>query len=248
LAWFWARIKARTTRLGYPEGGFQSLADKLEKEIQKKGGKVLLNQRVQNIDHTKILSDGKKYEFDKVIVTVPNIIFSKLAQAIDRDYKNKLDSFEGIGAVTMMLELSRPFFSTGVYWLNICDKGYPFLAVVEHTNYMDKKFYGGNHILYVGNYLPHSHKYFSMTKETLLEKYHPYLEKLCPGYRSNIVDVQVFRAPFAQPIVKTNFSKKILPFDTPWENVYLSNMQQVYPWDRGTNFSVRLGDEIASYL
>lgn len=40
MAWFWARIKKRSTKLGYLKGGFQVLINTLEKEIKKNGGKI----------------------------------------------------------------------------------------------------------------------------------------------------------------------------------------------------------------
>jgi len=48
-----------------------------------------------------------------------------------------------------------------------------------------------------------------------------------------------------QAIISTNYSKNILPFKTPLKNVFLANMDQVYPWDRGTNYAVELGNKIA---
>src|SRR5690606_21052567 len=155
---------------------------------------------------------------------------------------------KGIGAVNMVLELTKPFLPNKVYWLSICDTQNPFLAVVEHTNFIDKKYYDNKHIVYVGNYLPHGHTYFSMKKEELLKEYDPYLQKLHAGYEKHIVNSYVFKEPFAQPIVTPGFSKQILDFETPLPHVFLANMQQVYPWDRGTNFAVAKGKEVASVI
>jgi hypothetical protein len=35
------------------------------------------------------------------------------------------------------------------------------------------------------------------------------------------------------------------PIRTPVERLYLANTTQVYPEDRGTNYAVRLGDQVA---
>ena len=53
-----------------------------------------------------------------------------------------------------MLRLKKPFFKDNTYWLNVCDKTAPVMAIVEHTNYMDKKYYNDEHLLYLGNYKP----------------------------------------------------------------------------------------------
>ena len=256
LAWFWARIKARSPKLGYPEGGFQQLVDKAAEYVEKKGATFFYNSSVTNIENTddnvtlEVEKDGSKskYEFDQVLVTVPNIFFNNMAPSLPVDYKDKLLSFKGIGAVNMVLELDAPFFTSDVYWLSICNKNYPFLAVVEHTHFIDKKHYNNRHLVYVGNYLSTDHRYFSLTKEELLKEYDAHLKKLCPDYDKHLKNTYIFKVPFAQPVVTKNFSEKILPFETPMQNVFLANMQQVYPWDRGTNYAVELGKKVAGVM
>ncbi len=252
LAWFWARVKARSPQLGYPEGGFQNMVEVLAEKIEERGGVIRYNtpthKLAQKDGKTVVKINGATYEYDAVIVTVPNILFSKMTPDLPDEYHEKLLSFEGIGAVNMVLEMDKPFFDTDVYWLSICEKEYPFLAVVEHTNLIEKEHYNNRHIVYVGNYLPHDHEYFSKSPEELLEIYDPYLKKLNSKYRSALKDITVFKVPFAQPIVTPNFSEKVLPFDTPIENMYLANIQQVYPWDRGTNFAVDMGRQVAGHI
>lgn len=252
LAWFWARVKARSPQLGYPEGGFQHMVEVLAEKIEERGGVIRYSTPTHKLakkgDKTVVKINGEQYEYDAVLVTVPNILFSKMTPGLPDRYHEKLLSFEGIGAVNMVFELSEPFFDSDVYWLSICEKEYPFLAVVEHTNLVDKSHYNNRHIVYVGNYLTHDHEYFSKSPEELLEIYDPYLKKLNPKYKSTVKDVTVFKVPFAQPIVTKQFSEKILPYDTPIENMYLANMQQVYPWDRGTNYAVDKGLEVARHI
>ena len=186
LAWFWARIKARSTELGYPDEGFQGLAEKLAQTIINNKGNIQYKTTVTNLEQKNTESvitfqeNGTKLQesFDAVLVTLPNLQFAGIAPSLPETYKKKLRNFKGIGAVNMVLELSKPMLPNNVYWLSICDQSYPFLAVVEHTNFIHKKYYGNNHIVYVGNYLPHGHAYFSLSEEALLKEYDPYLKKL----------------------------------------------------------------------
>jgi protoporphyrinogen oxidase len=134
------------------------------------------------------------------------------------------------------------------YWLNVCDTQAPVLAIVEHTNFMNKSHYNNEHLLYLGNYLPMDHRYFSMTPQALLKEFNTYLQKIRPQYDKHILGIKKFTAPFAQPIIPVNYSKKVPPFETPLQNVYLANIQQVYPWDRGTNYAVELGEKIAGLI
>lgn len=252
LSWFYARIKSRTTQLGYPASGFQSFADNLAKKILNLKGEIFLNTEIVSLEEKNnevmVYVDSKKNYFDKVIVTTPNNLFAKIATQIKPDYKEKLLSFKGIGAINMVLELDQRFFKTNVYWLSICDSKFPFLALVEHTNMISSAFYNNKHLLYIGNYLPENHEYFKLTKEELLKIYDPFLKKFNAHYKKYINSINVFSVPFAQPVVTTNYSLKLLSHKTPIKNVYLANMQQVYPWDRGTNFAVSMGNQVANLV
>lgn len=250
LAWFWARVHKRTTKLAYPKGGFLDFANHLVDKIGKMGGKVIFGSGVEKIESGKkvlIKSTGKKYEFDKVIVTLPSLFFSKIAD-LPEEYVNKMANLKGLGAINLVLRLKKPFLQDSTYWLSVCDKKAPILAIVEHTNFMDKKNYNDEHLLYLGNYLPSDHPYFSMDKKDILKKYDSFLKEINKNYKESLIDFEVFKAPFAQPIVPVNYSKMIPPTKTPLKNVFLANIQQVYPWDRGTNYAVELGKKVADLI
>lgn len=256
LAWFWARIYKRTSSLAYPEGGFLNFAFHLEKEIKNNGGKFYYNTEVKNLSSKAapqvIFSIADKQpkteKFDKVIVTLPLSLFIKIAPSLPIQYVEKAKKFVNIGAMNLVLRLRKPFLKDGSYWLNMCDIKSPILAVVEHTNFMDKKHYNNEHLLYLGNYMEIADKRFSMSKENLLKLYDPWLKKINPNYQRFIISSQLFHAPFAQPIITTKYSKKIPTTVTPLKNVFLANIQQVYPWDRGTNYAVELGKEISRII
>jgi len=256
LAWFWARITKRTTSLAYPAGGFLRFAEALTEKVREQKGDVQFGADVQAITEKKgkvvvtLSRKGKKYEhvFDKVIVTLPGFHFAKLTPSLPEDYTKKLLSLKGIGAVNLVVRLTEDFFNDGTYWLSICEKNTPVLAVVEHTNFMDKVHYNNERLLYLGNYVPMDHRYVAMPVEEILKEMTPFLKKINPTFEKNVIGVKKFIAPFAQPIIPTNYSEMIPPFETPIKNVYLANMQQVYPWDRGTNYAVELGEKVAKLI
>jgi len=249
LAWFWARIAKRTPSLAYPKGGFLEFANAIVFLIKKKGGKVLFETQVKKISAEK---NGtvkvNDLTFDKVIVTLPSFSFVQITPQLPITYKQKLLDLKGLGAINLVLRLNKPFFQDQTYWLNICDPKYPLTGIVEHTNFMDKKYYNNEHLVYLLNYLPQNHPFMSMNKEELLKTYDPLLTKINKNYKSEIIDTHLFPIPFAQPIIPINYSKLIPPFKTPLKNVYLANIQQVYPWDRGTNYAVELGEEISEVI
>jgi len=256
LAWFWARIRKRTSSLAYPEGGFLLFTENLCQKIRDNGGKIYFNSRVIKINSTKKVAlktlneDGKTsaFEFDKIIVTLPSFIFLKIAHGLPLTYIKKLESLKSLGSTSLLLRLKKTFLEDGTYWLNVCDEKSPLMAVVEHTNFMDKSNYNDEHLVYIGHYLPKTHPYFSIKGDELLEKFDPYLKKINKNYRKDLIGMEFFKTPFAQPIMSIGYGKKIPPFKTPLKNVYLANIEQVFPWDRGTNYAIGLGQKIAKIV
>jgi protoporphyrinogen oxidase len=249
LAWFWARIKKRTPCLAYPKKGFSEFAEAIASTIQKYGGKIIYNTEATNVSNRK---DGKvsvnDLIFDKIILTLPSASFVKIAPQLPSDYKNKLLNLKELSVINLILRLKQPFFHDKTYWLNICDTKYPITGIVEHTNFMDKKYYNNEHILYLLNYVSQQDSSLKMNKEELLKRYDPLLRQINRTYKSNLIDSHLFIAEHAQPIIPTNYSRIITPFETPLKNIYLANMQQIYPWDRGTNYAIEAGEKVAELL
>lgn len=252
-SWFWARIKKRTPSLAYPEKGFLPFAKHLDKQIKVNNGNIYYKTIVEKIykkESKVIVKTGKdSLAFDKVVVTLPSPLFVKITDGLPDSYKNSLLGLKNIGAVNLVLSLNKQLLKDNTYWLNVNENKFPFLSVVEHTNFMDKKNYDGEHLVYVGNYLPHDHVYFRKNANDLLKEFTPFLKDIVPEFSKTWVnDAFLFKAYNAQPIIPLNYSKSAPGFETPIEGVYLCNMQQVYPWDRGTNYAVENGEKVAKLL
>lgn len=255
LAWLWARIAKRTPSLAYPEGGFLSFSNHLVDVIEKQGGKVIFNAEVSEVTDEKTVTvkyahaSKKRIEtFDKIIFTVPSFIFLKTLPQLSDAYRQKFHRLKSLGATNLVLRLKKPFLKKNTYWVSVCDPKAPVMAMVEHTNMIDKKHYNNEHLLYLGNYMEQTAPTFLMTKEEKLKLFDPFLKKINPDYKKNLIGYELFKAPFAQPIIPTNYSKMIPAMITPLKNVYLANIDQVYPWDRGTNYAVELGEKVAKLL
>jgi protoporphyrinogen oxidase len=255
MAWFWARFKARTPRLGTFQGGFQSFLDNFAEILKQKGVHFNFNtgiRSIQPLDDGRIeldLENGKA-TFDQVLATVPPFLLAKLTPALDEAYRNKLTSLKSIGAVVLILSIKKPLSKQGYYWFNLPkSSGFPFLALVEHTNFLSPDHYNGAHLIYCGDYLENSHEYFSLSKEEMVARFLPSLKRINPEFEEDwLVDSWLFRAPYAQPVPGVNHSEKIPAIQTPVANLYFASMSQVYPWDRGTNYAVELGRKAAGIM
>ncbi|MBI5052086.1 MAG: NAD(P)/FAD-dependent oxidoreductase [Chloroflexi bacterium] len=252
MAWLWARLHARTTRLGTFVGGFQKFLEMLADVVKGQGAEIKLNTTVTGIkkDGDGIrLEYGSGYEIvDAAISTSSPALMSRIAPDLPSEYASKLSSLKSMGAVVMVITLKNRL--TNYYWHNLPkEAGFPFLALVEHTNYVDKKNFGGDHVVYCGDYLNPDHEYFRLSKEELLEKFLPALKRFNENFeRSWVKDVWVWKTNYAQPVPPVNHSQNIPPLRTPLKGLYFASMSQVYPWDRGTNFAVEIGREVAKMV
>jgi protoporphyrinogen oxidase len=251
MAWLWARAYKRTARLGYFAGGFQRFIDLLVARVRSQSGEVRLENRVLRVQ----VADGGRLrldtasgieEFDRVIATCSPQRMIGLVPQMPSDYAQGLSSLQSMGAVVLILALKRPM-TQGHYWINIpAGEGLPFMGLIEHTNYIASEHYGGDHLVYCGDYLPADHPYLGYGRERLLSTYLPGLRKINPDFSLDWVrKTWAFSEPYAQPIPTLDQSRKIPPMRTPIRGLWMANMSLVYPWDRGTNYAIEMGRRVA---
>ncbi|MFZ3071003.1 MAG: NAD(P)/FAD-dependent oxidoreductase [Anaerolineaceae bacterium] len=256
MAWMWSRLHSRSTRLGTFKGGFQAFADKFAGVLQDQGVAIHYNEAVEGIYHQEDNSvqvrvkDQAPQTFDQVLVTLSPGVMAKLTPDLPSGYLSGLLNLKNMGAVVMTLSLKHALSPEGYYWYNIPKQvGYPFLSLVEHTNFLKPEYFGGDHILYIGDYLEVDHPNFRKSDEVLLAEFLPHLTKINPEFKPDWVKkVWVSKTAYAQPIPLPEHSKNIPEVKTPVPGVYFASMSQVYPWDRGTNFAVEIGRRAARLM
>jgi protoporphyrinogen oxidase len=262
MAWLWSKVHLRFQSrrgvsqkefLGYLKGSFHGYIEELERRLRSGGVEIQVNAPIQQITaednraNGVILADGARVGADAVVAALPSLLFKKIAPPLGDDYASKLDHVKWQGAVCMVVTLKQSV--SPIYWMNIGDRRMPFLALVEHTNFIGPENYAGNHIIYISNYLQQDHEYFDMDAEQLWAIFEPALKRINPRFSSDWVnDKWLFKAPYAQPIIGLNYSSYRPDHRTPVDGLYLETMTQIYPEDRGQNYSIRMGDEVAKMV
>ena len=265
MAWFWSRIHVRFAsrkggarqkeELGYLMGSFGLLVDTLAERIRQMGGVLETGRPVRRVivegGRTVALEAGRgkaeRIPCDAVIATVPNQTFLRLAPQFPEEYAAKVRAVQYQSALCLVLALKRSL--SPIYWMNISDRSIPFLALVEHTNFIDRSHYGGRHVVYLSNYLEEASPLLQMGVDEVCDLYFPHLKRINPQFSQDwVADRWLFPGPFAQPIIATNYSRSIPEHRTPVEGLYLANMSQIYPEDRGQNYSIRLGEQVAAMV
>lgn len=255
MAWMWARLKARTTRLGTYQGGFQAFADRFAGTLHQMGVSIRLNTPVEQIlpSHEGGIDLDTPYgqvHYDQCLVTTSPNLLARLAPGLPSGYLKGLLELKSMGAVVMTLSLKHQLSEQGYYWYNLPKSaGFPFLALVEHTNFVSPDHFGGNHIVYCGDYLDPEHEYFKLSQEELLQRFLPSLKRINPKFEPGWVNkTWLYRTAYAQPVPLLNHSRNIPSIQTPIPGLYFASMSQVYPWDRGTNFAVEIGRKAARLM
>lgn len=259
--WMWKKLVLRgSTRgkgggeeLAYFKGGFARLTRIMNEEIIKNGGEVFLNESVEGLT-----TKGKRIsslKTDKRSIVATSFLFTPAFPIIanifegsaPEEWLTSLRRVEYLGNICLILRLDRSLSDT--YWLNVNDPGFPFVGVIEHTNFDAPENYKDTHIVYLSRYLSTRDSIWEYSHEQYKEFALSYVKKMFPDMSEDwIVDSATWKARYAQPVTEKNYSKYVPGSETPYENALISTMAQIYPEDRGTNYAIREGSKSAKVL
>jgi protoporphyrinogen oxidase len=270
-------LKGQETRkelLGYPRNSFESVFAAQAQAIETAGGRVLIDRPAARIerdadgfvvhpgapDSFRRGLDPRSFEalgdeaghYHAVIATVPSDVFinlldERLRKRLRSDYLRRVRASEYHTAVCLVLEVERPL--TPYYWTNAIDPELPFCGLVEHTNFIEPERYGGRRFAYVANYVAADDHLLELGADELLTAYEPGLRRIKPDFsRDWVKERWLHSEPHAQPIVTIGYRDRMPALDTGVPGLVLANTTQIYPEDRGTNYSVRLGWDAAATL
>lgn len=259
--WFWKKIALRGSSRGnkgqemlaYYEGGFAALSNAIGASVGREGATIRLNAPVSRIvtdggRATGVEVAGETIAADAVLLTpaLP-IVADLLHGSVTAAFEAKLRRVQYLANVCLVLELDRSLSET--YWLNVNDPTFPFVGIIEHTNFEPPESYGGSHIIYLSKYLPETDALYTLGDDALLDFAVPHVTRMFPKFdRSWVIRHHVWRAAYAQPIMEKHYSEFVPGRTTPLGNVFVSTMAQVYPEDRGTNYAIREGRQVAAQI
>jgi protoporphyrinogen oxidase len=274
LAWLWSKFVLRRKlrgggatkeQLGYPRGSFRAICQALADEIRRHGGDILVDREVMRVTEedggfvlhcagpgayrqrsgAAAVEPSLQGRADAVLFTTPTFITGRLAEW-PQDYARRLADWTYKTAVVLLLELRKQYSPT--YWTNVADPTVPFIGLIEHTNLVPPERYPARY-LYVSNYVAPDHPVTRMSAEELLRHYLPALRKMNPRFdERDVLRYWSFREEAAQPVPRIGNRHRIIPLASPRRGLYVANTTQLYPEDRGTNYSARLGREAAEKI
>ncbi len=251
--WIWARIRrvGRSRKsifneqMGYLEGGSDTLLTALKEKLENLGVSIYLNSPIEKVAHKDnkvqgLMLNGEFNHYDKVYSTVPLPFVTKIIDNLPEEHQRKYASINNIGCVCLIFKLKKAV--TENFWLNVNDDSMEIPGIIEYSN-LNKQH---EHITYIPFYMPQTHPKFNRDDEAFVDESKAYLFKINPSLNEDdIIDVNVSRYGFAQPICPPNFMDDLPPIKSDIDGLYIADTSYYYPEDRSITESVALGRKIA---
>jgi protoporphyrinogen oxidase len=252
-AWTWSRIRrigrSRYSifreKLGYLEGGSDTLLQAMREYIEKKGGEFYLACPVEKImienGETKGILSRRGFEsFEKVISTIPLPYLPDILKDLPEDILTLYKGIDNVAVVCVVAKLAKPV--TQNFWLNINDPNMDIPGIVEYSNLRSFE----KHIVYAPYYMPAVYPKFKQSDQAFQNEFKEYLKKINPSLKDDdFLAMHVSRYQYAQPVCTPGFLEKLPPVKLPVKGLWAADTSYYYPEDRGISESIKFGRKMA---
>ena len=216
--------------MGYVNGGYKTLFDRLEELLNENQSSIELNVKVERI----LSKNGAGIEvqhsntteiFDKVIFTAPSSVLEKVTTPELCEVIKKDKPIEYMGVICLVLTTRKAI--TPFYVLNLGDGKTPFTGVIGISTLVDLEQTAREHLTYFPKYIPADHPYWSKSDEELKELFVRGVLELYPDFnKEDILSVHLNRAFKVQPLHVLNYSEIIPETRTNHPDFYVLNTSQ----------------------
>ena len=255
-AWIWTRIKRvgssrysmMREKLGYLEGGSNTLLDAMHEAIKARGGTIRLSTPVQRVLYAQgtvagLLVGGQDMAFDAVVSTVPMPFVPKLIPDLPEHLLSRYRALKNIAVVCAIVKTAKAL--TPNFWLNVNDPDMDIPGLVEFSNLRNLK----DHVTYIPFYMPGEHPKYAESDDAFKGKVRRYLQKINPDLADNeILAIHINRYRFAQPICSPGYLGSLPPIALPIAGLFVADTSYYYPQDRGISESIQMGRDIARMI
>ena len=258
-AWIWSRVRRigrsrynlMHEKLGYLEGGSNTLLQALKADIEKHGGTFCLSTPIEKVliedGHIRgVKAGGQDHAFTRVISTIPLPYIARVMPDLPPEILAQFQAKKNIAVVCVIVKLRRPFSS--YFWVNTNDPEMDIPGFIEYSNLnpLAPPNSGQPAILYVPFYIPGEHPKYGEPDAVFLDKVRSYFKKIDPTLTDeDFLDLRASRYRFAQPICEPGYLDTLPPIALPVRGLWVADTSYYYPEDRGISESVDLGRKIA---
>jgi len=256
-SFIWAHIsrmyKARRTGLkkemfGYVTGGYRSIIQRLGDLLEELNVDIKVDHPVSKIEKQ---TDGtfsidfpnrSSQSFDRVIMTTPNSIMSRVCTDISQDEKDRFDKVEYLGIVCASMLLKKPI--SKYYVTNITDTWVPMTAVIEMTTIVDTDEFDGKSLVYLPKYVPADHELFDKSDEEIQESFIAALEKMYPDFsRDDVEAFKISRVRSVMAIPTLRYSELLPPMKSSVDGLFFVNSSYILRGNLNVNETITIAEE-----
>ena len=252
-AFIWATIKrlystreknsSQQERLGYVQGGYRTVFNRLVEEVEAMGGCILTDAPVKRISSeagkVELEVNGGKQRFDRVIATIPSRPLAAITPGLHDDYVRKLNAVTYLGIVCIVLVLKRrlsPFYVT-----NLANEDVPFTGIIEMTNLISGEETEGRHLVYLPKYTSPGDPLFEAGDDEIWTEFRKHLLRVIPDFKDSDVEKRfTFRERFVQPVPTLHYSEIVPEMDTGVDGLILANTTQIINSTLNNNAMVQI--------
>lgn len=255
-AFIWATIQrmygARRSGLkkemfGYVPGGYKLIISKFKQKLLSEGVIIKTNYQAKEIRNTSMgkpqisFANDITEDFDQIIVTLPSGISAKLCTGLTNAEVQKHENIEYLGVICVALLLDQsisPFYVT-----NITDTWVPFTGVIEMSALVDKKYFGGNALVYLPKYVSQDDPLFDKSDEEVIKYYLEIFKKMYPWLlEENIKFAGVGRAKHVITVSKLGYSEMLPDIKTSMPGVYIINTAHIKDGTLNVNETIKVAE------
>ena len=169
---------------GFVPGGYKNVIEAFKKKLISE--KVII-KTTHTAREIKTSVNGKPQisftndtieEFDEVIVTLPSSIAAKLCTGLSKPEVEELNNIEYLGVICVAVLLDKSI--SQFYVTNITDSWVPFTGVIEMSALVDKKYLGGNALVYLPKYVVANDPLFNQSDDEIKIYFIENLKKMYP--------------------------------------------------------------------
>lgn len=234
--WSWLRRMAAARHLpgfqvslAVPRRGHGALIAAMAAAVRARGGAVLINTRVREIEVgqgrlQRVRTHSDVLDFDAVVAALPSPDFARLVPGADEFYLAALARSRYLGLICPALVLDR---SLSPYWtLNLTDPSSPFSSIVELPHPLDPR----RRVVYLPKHTAPDSDWMGVSDAEIRDAWLLRLRQIFPDLRpTDVRHFVVSRARYADPVHFLSAAETLIPITTPYDGLYLANTSQVYP-------------------
>lgn len=232
---------------GFVPGGYKRIVEAYKQRLLVEGVIIKTDHKAMEIESvTKekpgiLFSNGHFEEFDNVIVTLPSGIASKVCKGLSSEELHKHNDIEYLGVICVAVLLDKPI--SPFYVTNITDSSIPFTGVIEMSALVDKKYFGGNSLIYLPKYVSPDDPLFNKSDNDLKSYFTTELINMYPWLtEENFLFKGVARAKHVITVSTLGYSDKLPDIKTAIPGVYIINSSHIKDGTVNVNETIKVAE------